>query len=92
MTDDELAEIEARAEAASSGPWERGGKWAETSVYAGDGVMVAGQWDYEEGGISEEADAVFIAHARTDIPALLAHIRAQALTIERLRAEIAERD
>jgi hypothetical protein len=54
--------------------------------------MVAGQWDYEEGGISEEADAVFIAHARTDIPALLAHIRAQALTIERLRAEIAERD
>lgn len=35
------------------------------------GDMVAGAWNYEEGGVRMDADREFIAAARTDIPALL---------------------
>lgn len=84
----DLGAIRARAEAATPGPWERGGKWNETAVYAKDGTMIAGQWDYEEGGISEVPDADFIAHAREDIPTLLALIDEQQAEIERLRREV----
>ena len=60
MTDQELEAIEARANAASEGPWYEEGWFTEDE----DG-------DYVE---IEPADAVFISHAREDIPALLDEI------------------
>ena len=75
-----LARIEARAKSATDGPWEAheedGGvlpEWAVWMPDAGhDGAMVVGK-----------ADAEFIAHARTDVPDLLAEVK-------RLRAGIGE--
>ncbi len=37
---------------------------------------IAGNYDWEEGGIVHGDDAEFIAHARTDVPALVAALRA----------------
>jgi hypothetical protein len=56
-------------------------------VYAmPDGTSIAGNYDYEDGGIaSKPEDADFIAHARTDIPALVAEVR-------KLQGELRRRD
>lgn len=43
---------------------------------AADGDYVAGNYDYEEGGIVEGADTIFIAASRTDVPALVGALRA----------------
>lgn len=43
------------------------------------GVLVAGNYDYEVGGILAAEDTVFIAHARQDIPALLRVAEAVAM-------------
>ena len=71
MTEQELAEIRQRANAATPGPWsmkqdgaefyiaDRNGRWLDVTL----------------------SDAIFISHARQDIPALLAEV-------ERLRADI----
>ena len=62
-----LDEIEARANAATEGPWDLiGGGEYVTPV----GIMVAP----DDGGVNG-ADAEFIAHARTDVPALVAVAR-----------------
>jgi len=96
LTEERLAAIAARADAATPGPWAR-----TTMCHCDDpddcydhwdvSVPVAG-YDPPSGRVSRarsvagnihghrEADAIFIAHAREDIPALLAEI-------ERLRAE-----
>ena len=57
-----LNEIEARANAATEGPWEAHGSLI-TSLTAGPGGEVA-----EASG----QDTEFIAHSRTDVPALVA--------------------
>ena len=86
MTPNQLAEIEARAEAATPGPW---GIYGYIGVLQTDGkrrnIIDIGFLGTDERGFEisvrvEETgikpkDADFIAHARTDIPALLAHIR-----------------
>lgn len=59
-------------------PWS-----AENLISAANGDLVAGNFDYEEGGIIAPADTVFVAAAREDVPALLAEV-------ERLRAELAD--
>lgn len=75
MTDAELHEVEVRAKTATEGPWEH------------DQVESEGRlsWTVEmpkrPSNISEAevftslADAEFIAHARADVPALVAEIR-----------------
>ena len=84
MTDEELAAIRERAEKATPGPWFGEGaevftrgdasfNWIPT-IYHGRSPEQCRQ---------QEQDAAFIAHARTDIPALLAQV-------ERLRAENAQ--
>lgn len=59
-----LDEIEARANAATPGPW------TPQTIRLYDGVDLpdetVAQW---------QRDAVFIAHARTDVPALIARVR-----------------
>lgn len=88
MTDKELAEIRARCEAATKGPW------VECRNGGGDDFLYS--IDSEPTGLPivkadcgvyppEKEDADFIAHAREDIPKLLAEV-------ERLRKQVAELD
>lgn len=77
ITDGELTEIEARASAASPGPWMVNGK-------------AAGGWRIDDGNpdrvgmaflltptalVMKKEDADFIAESRDDIPRLVAEIR-----------------
>ena len=41
----------------------------------GDIWQIAGNYDWEQGGITNGADCDFIVHARDDIPALIAEVR-----------------
>lgn len=73
-----LAEIEARADAATKGPWEIiGGNEYLTGLDVHIGPS-------DEGGIRLR-DAEFLAHARTDVPELLEIIRKQAAQIAAVR-------
>ena len=72
MTPADLAEIEARLNAATPGPWrlaiacdEYGQDESKSTVRAG----------YVDVCMADNADATFIAHAPTDIAALLAEVR-----------------
>ena len=77
MTDEERAAIRERAAKAFSGPWTYedfpGNVYTVSTDYHGDYPLVAADCRDDETG-------QFIAHAREDIPALLADV-------ERLRAE-----
>lgn len=73
MTEEELTQIEARANAASEGPWQRGGRsWNIFTV-----THHKGQHFIADCGthIKSETDAQFIAHAREDVPALCREVR-----------------
>lgn len=102
LTDDRLAEIAARANAAVPGPWQQLKElptWIDAPNHCERGALhicdVRG-WGHLTGkghgahGMEEkpamaiqDANGAFIAHAREDIPALLAHIRALALRANR---------
>ena len=69
----DLNAIEARAKAATRGPWYEEGWFTENE----DG-------DYVE---IEPADAAFSTHAREDIPALLAEVKRQAAELAAVTAE-----
>ena len=58
-----LEEIKAREQAATKGPWNHNGKLDIRQDF--------GEWLC---GAVKESDADFIAHARTDIPALIAEV------------------
>src|SRR5688572_18272771 len=82
MTDEELSAIEARANAATAGPW--------STCFPGDPVAVVAEIDRKDypdlipvlvkPDLDEEAsglvkwveDIIFAAHARSDVPALVA--------------------
>lgn len=75
LTAEQLAEIKARAEAATPGPWKR---------FHMDRFSINNEpLEKHICGVSQESehDAAFIAHAREDVPALLAEV-------ERLRAAV----
>lgn len=81
LSDARMVGIRARAEAATDGPW---GVSDEVPTFVvtcldGEGTIT----DY-----LDEADAEFIAHARTDVPALLAEVDRQAAEIDRLRKAV----
>lgn len=78
MTGIDLDAIEARASAATEGPW-----LADEGVFvlkpdrpgfAYDGTIIARVFR-DDFGLVEEADTEFIAAARTDVPALVARVR-----------------
>jgi hypothetical protein len=77
----DLDAIEARANAASPGPWTQ---WNEHEFEGPNHEPLTGLYSYEDGGITYERDTIFIAHAREDVPALIAEVR-------RLRAALASR-
>lgn len=69
MTDDERIEtIRKRAEAATPGPWDAG-----LRSVCGEAFGEEGLWEWF-GASPREHDADFIAHAREDIPWLLAEV------------------
>ena len=96
MTDKRLADIEARAEAATPGPWRAStGRTYDPSTgrvtsvehwisRGDDDVGITGDVSDSRTGTPSEPTALFIAHARTDVPDLIAEVR-------RLRAVIAGR-
>lgn len=46
-----------------------------TEIYAASGDLIVGMYDYDMGGVaSTKEDAKFIAHARHDVPSLLAEV------------------
>ena len=85
MTEDELKEIEERANAAKPGPW----KWNHLDdrdrtclEYGSDkfdvishGYTSYGYIDYSSYLDIDKSDATFIEHAREDIPKLIAEVR-----------------
>lgn len=81
-----LAAIEARCAAATPGPWRapirltEGGIFLGTDLYAGERYIASASY-----GDELDPDFAFIAHARTDVPALLSAVR--ALEAEKKAAE-----
>ncbi len=70
-----LDEIEARANAATAGPWENAnGQVLDVPTMTNDPDSDC--WVADAGSASRGENAEFIAHARTDVPALVAALRA----------------
>jgi len=76
---DQLAAIEARANAATPGEWEPYNRGIGYEVHL-HGIPVN---DNLRETFNKQ-DAEFIANARTDVPALLAHIRDQQAKLDRI--------
>ena len=72
LTDERIAEIRARVEAATPGPWEVDDKYSDQFVVCelDEYVAVSASTDADI-GLDGRADAEFIAHARQDVPDLL---------------------
>jgi len=76
-----IAEIDARATAATDGPW-----WPVDSGCTG--FDVACSPDVHVASFLRECDAAFIAHARTDIPWLIEQVQALAQENAQMRAAL----
>lgn len=71
----DVAAIEARAAAATPGPWATDYVQGERAIISGGGPRpLVVPWSHADALMHD--DAAFIAHAREDVPALLAHITA----------------
>lgn len=93
LTPEHLAEIEARAEAATEGPWTEGQDSAvwNARIYGppNSGHRSTSLCEVLQNGAGDAANnRAFIAHARTDIPDLLAAYKAAQEENERLKAAI----
>jgi hypothetical protein len=85
MTNDELTTIEARATAATREPWVVGDAYLPVSLSA---VSVYGM-GMEVAECQMPADGAFIAHARVDVPALIAEVRRLRALVESAYIEAA---
>lgn len=86
-----LAEIEARAEAATPAPWMRNG--LTPLGFRIDGMTERVGLAFLSAPtaiVPSEADTAFIEHARADIPALLASHRALAAEVQRLESALSD--
>jgi len=102
MTEKELAEIEARCEAATPGPWKLfdGYKLPDNAIgeklaavkWFGCEMSAGVRSDCGCDIIGNVTDLELIAHARTDIPALVAEVRASHERERRLREALKELD
>ncbi len=85
---DKIAEIEARANSATEGPWDTESDWPRVM---GRGcnqiVQVPGRLTEKNRGEATQ-DTIFIAAARTDVPALCQEVRRLLAICERARAEV----
>jgi hypothetical protein len=80
----DLDAIEARAQAASPGPWET--VRHDLTLYVVSESHELNPISLGYVGNRPEPDAEFIAHARTDVPALLALVREQQDKLEKVEA------
>ena len=90
ISDERLAEMQARCDAATPGPWfteetpRSQNGWPTCSVvaatYRKQNVYVA------FGGVAPEANRRFIAAARTDVPDLIAEVRRQEAALAEIAA------
>lgn len=69
----QLAEIKARADAATPAPWEYTDNGFDGYISSKDSTFFIGG-EPCEGRIEQDADTEFIINARTDIPALVAEV------------------
>lgn len=82
MTREQFDAIRERVDATTEGPWERcgrginGGPSSLTEVVTLDVECMGYCYGGTGLGVQNEADAEFIAHARQDVPALLAEVEA----------------
>lgn len=86
-----LQEIEQRANAATPGPWvhDPANNGADIISHGIRGGMPVGRtWNGYQIDRNASANADFIAHARTDIPALLSAYRASQAALEERKAEV----
>jgi hypothetical protein len=100
LTDEQVATIQERAAKATPGPWsEDDGDGHYYGIFVdetGEGLAYlmepSGQHSYKRLPLSNERqhrpNAAFIAHARDDVPALLADRRTLTATIERMRGAL----
>ena len=90
----DLDAIAARADASTPGPWHRDHEEGDPGcVSIGDYGWVCSGYlapEYDVDSEQGHADAEFIAHARTDIPALIARVREQDAVIRKLYRELPE--
>lgn len=83
MTESELAEIEARAAAATEGPWRAEEGWVVPDGFDNEAFVegeeaslpVIGMWVHDRELLLAPNDAEFIARAREDVPRLVAEVR-----------------
>jgi hypothetical protein len=73
---DELAAVQARADAATPGPWNSLFRSKGISIESIDGSRQVALVEPTFGAGNMDTNAVFIAHAREDVPRLLATIAA----------------
>lgn len=73
LTPEKLDEIEARADAATEGPW-KVDEYEALDVWSPAG-LVSSAAPVKTDERKPEADAEFVAHARSDVPALVAEVR-----------------
>lgn len=81
MTDTELDEIDALADAATPGPWQALGLMQPAPNYA---VIGGGSIPTQVAVVTRE-NAAFIAAARTALPALIAEVRRLSREVEAIR-------
>lgn len=89
LTAEELQAIRERAEVATEGKWIFERTNGLFTLYMGDRNEAS--FTYYDGD-EVMADGEFIAESRTDVPKLLELVAQQAAEVERLQAEIDERD
>lgn len=81
-TPDQLAAIEARADAAYPAPWKAWDRGIGYEVH----TIHDEPLNYQHRETFGKADAEFIANARTDVPALLAMVREQRARLDAVLA------
>lgn len=80
MTPDDLAAIKARCEAATPGPWE----WADAYMMRHENPDLRVPFDSRK----RQADRTFTAHAREDLPLVIAELEAAWAEIAELREKV----
>lgn len=93
LTEQQLTDIETRANAATPGPWELyEGYGPHFYAYLrGSHLQGIGTLNFGDGEAAD-ADREFVTHAREDVPALLAEIRRLKGQRKYLLAQLAKRD
>lgn len=93
LTDAQLADIRARAETATDGPWERYEKYGPNFFACTSGSYLRGVGTFNFGdGTDADADEQFVTHAVEDVRALLAEVERLKGQRKYLITQLAKRD